>query len=59
MTNEKPATTTKTSKMNIALSPEDKLFLKVYAAHRDISVAEVIHEWIERERQEQNDNDGR
>ena len=48
-------TTSKTSKMNIALAPEDKLFLKVYAAQRDISVADVLHEWIEQARKQQND----
>ena len=35
------------TQMNIALTPEDKKFLKVYAAERDIPVAEVIHQWIE------------
>lgn len=53
MATEKATTTAKTAKMNIALSPEDKLFLKVYAAQRDIPVADVLHEWIEQARQQQ------
>ncbi len=32
--------------MNIALSPEDKRFLKVYAAEHDTTVAAVIAECI-------------
>ena len=48
----------KKTQMNIALSAEDKKFLKIYAAERDIPVAEVIHRWIEEARKEQN-ADGR
>ena len=43
----------KTTQMNIALSVEDKKFLKIYAAERDIPVAEVIRRWIEEARKEQ------
>ena len=46
----------KTTQMNIALSPKDKKFLKVYAAERDISVADVIHEWINNARKETDEN---
>ena len=38
--------------MNIALSPEDKKFLKVYAAERDTTVAAVIAECVERLKKE-------
>ncbi len=47
----------KKTQMNIALSAEDKKFLKIYAAERDIPVAEVIHRWIEEVRKEQNADD--
>ena len=40
----------RTTQMNIALSPEDKIFLKTYAAQRDTTVAAIIHEWIEHAR---------
>lgn len=43
----------KTTQMNIALSVEDKKFLKIYAAEQDITVAEVIRRWIEKAREEQ------
>ena len=42
----------KTTQMNIALSVEDKKFLKIYAVERDIPVAEDIHRWIENARKE-------
>ena len=38
--------------MNIALSPDDKRFLKVYAAEDDTTVAAVIAECIKRLRKE-------
>lgn len=38
--------------MNIALSPEDKKFLKVYAAEHDTTVAAVIAECVDRLRKE-------
>lgn len=57
MANEKTPSNEKTTKMNIALTPEDKLFLKIYAAELDTSVAQVIHRWIEREREEQSKKD--
>ena len=38
--------------MNIALSPEDKKFLKVYAAENDTTVAAVIAELVEKLRKE-------
>lgn len=34
--------------MNIALSPEDKKFLKVYAAEHDTTVAAVIAECVKK-----------
>ena len=34
--------------MNIALSPEDKKYLKVYAAEHDTTVASVIAELVDR-----------
>lgn len=43
----------KSTQMNIALSPEDKVFLKTYAAQQDTTVAAVIHEWIEQVREKQ------
>ena len=46
----------KRTQMNIALTPEDKKFLKIYAAERDTSVAAVIHELIEKLRKEASDN---
>ncbi len=46
----------KTTQMNIALSPEDKKFLKVYAAERDVAVADIIHEWINNARKEIEEN---
>ena len=48
-----PSSEKKTTQMNIALSPEDKVFLKTYAAQQDTTVAAVIHEWIDRVREEQ------
>ena len=48
-----PSSEKKTTQMNIALSPEDKVFLKTYAAQQDTTVAAVIHEWIDRIREEQ------
>lgn len=42
----------KRTSMNIALSPEDKVFLKVYAAQHNTSVAAVIHGCIEKLRKE-------
>ena len=42
----------KRTSMNIALSPEDKVFLKVYAAQHNTSVAAVIHDCIEKLRKE-------
>jgi len=38
--------------MNIALSPDDKRFLKVYAAEHDTTVAAVIAECIKKLREE-------
>ena len=38
--------------MNIALSPDDKKFLKVYAAEHDTTVAAVIAECVEKLREE-------
>ena len=38
--------------MNIALSPEDKKFLKVYAVEHDTTVAAVIAECVERLKKE-------
>ena len=38
--------------MNIALSPEDKKFLKVYAAEHETTVAAVIAEMVDRLRKE-------
>ena len=38
--------------MNIALSAEDKMFLKVYAAKKETTVAAVIHECVEGLRKE-------
>lgn len=43
----------KRTSMNIALSPEDKVFLKVYAAQHNTSVAAVIHDCIEKLRKEE------
>lgn len=34
--------------MNIALSPDDKKFLKIYAAEHDTTVAAVIAEYVEK-----------
>ena len=42
--------------MNIALSLEDKKFLKVYAAENDTTVAAVIAECVERLRKEAGSN---
>ena len=42
--------------MNIALSPEDKKFLKVYAVEHDTTVAAVIAECVERLRKKQEQN---
>lgn len=38
--------------INIALSPEDKKFLKVYAAEHDTTVAAVIAECVKRLKKE-------
>lgn len=38
--------------MNIALSPDDKKFLKVYAAEHDTTVAAVIAECVGKLRKE-------
>ena len=38
--------------MNIALSPADKKFLKVYAAEHDTTVSAVIADCVERLRKE-------
>ena len=38
--------------MNIALSADDKKYLKVYAAEHDTTVSAVIHECVERLRKE-------
>ena len=38
--------------MNIALSPEDKVFLEVYDAQHNALVAAVIHDCIEKLRKE-------
>ena len=43
----------KTTQMNVALSPDDKVFLKTYAAQQDTTVAAVIHEWIAEAREKQ------
>lgn len=43
----------KRTSMNIALSSEDKVFLKVYAAQHNTSVAAVIHDCIEKLRKEE------
>ena len=37
--------------MNIALSPEDKKFLKIYAAEHDTTVAAVIAEGVKQLRE--------
>ncbi len=39
--------------MNIALSPEDKRFLKVYAIEHDTTVSAVIAECVEKLRKEE------
>lgn len=44
--------------MNIALTPEDKKFLKVYAAKNDTTVAAVIADYVERLRKETENNGG-
>lgn len=38
--------------MNIALSPEDRKFLKVYAAEHETTVAAVIAEYVAKLRKE-------
>ncbi len=38
--------------MNIALSPEDRKFLKVYAAERETTVAALIAEYVAKLRKE-------
>lgn len=38
--------------MNIALSPEDKRFLKMYAIEHDTTVAAVIAELVQKLREE-------
>ena len=50
--NREIASEEKRTSMNIALSPEDKVFLKVYAAQHNTSVAAVIHDCIEKLRKE-------
>ena len=42
--------------MNIALSPADRKFLKVYAAEHDTTVAAVIAECVARLRKEAGSN---
>ncbi|SHJ91369.1 hypothetical protein [Anaerotignum lactatifermentans] len=42
----------KRTSVNIALSSEDKVFLKVYAAQHNTSVAAVIHDCIKKLRKE-------
>ena len=38
--------------MNIALSPEDRKFLKVYAAEHETTVAALIAEYVKKLRKE-------
>ena len=49
---EKGVGTEKRVTMNIALSAEDKKFLKVYAAQNDTTVAAVIHNCVVKLRRE-------
>lgn len=42
----------KRTTMQISLTQEDKRFLKVYAAERNMTVAALIHECVERLRGE-------
>ena len=56
MAKEKEVTREERVSMNIALSPEDKKFLKVYAVEHDTTVAAVIAECVERLRKEQEQN---
>ena len=51
--------TEKRTSMNIALSPEDKKFLKVYAIEHDTTVAAVIHEFVEKLRGKDGESNGR
>lgn len=46
----------KRTTMNVSLSVEDKKFLKIYAAEHDTSVSALIHEAVERLRQEEREN---
>ncbi len=48
----------KRTSMNIALSPEDKKYLKVYAIEHDTTVAALIHDYVESLRKE-DDADGK
>ena len=48
MAKEKEAVREERVSMNIALSPEDKKFLKVYAAEHDTTVAAVIAECVKK-----------
>lgn len=41
----------RTTSMNIALTAEDKKFIKIYALENDTTVADVIHEYIQRLRE--------
>ena len=43
---DEQAVSEKRTSMNIALSPEDKKFLKVYAIEHDTTVAAVIHDYV-------------
>ncbi len=53
MADKKPETVgEKRVSMNIALSADDKKFLKVYAAEHETTVAAVIHACVEKLRKE-------
>ena len=37
------------TKLTVSITPDDKRLLKVAAAERDTTVADLVHQWIEQE----------
>lgn len=37
------------TKLTVSITPDDKRLLKVAAAERDTTVADLVHQWVEQE----------
>ena len=37
------------TKLTVSITPDDKRLLKVVAAERDTTVAELVHQWVDQE----------